>query len=93
LRLVFAYDGRFTYTQVPLYSSVADADVALPRHVAEQTVAKLVDRAAELGAAGVVVGVDGSRRAQTVPEYGFDYASRHRLPLRAVLCWPPDLLA
>jgi nucleotide-binding universal stress UspA family protein len=43
--------------------------------------------------AGVVVGADGSPRSQLVLEYGFDYASRHRLPLRAVLCWHPDLLA
>jgi nucleotide-binding universal stress UspA family protein len=42
---------------------------------------------------GVVVGVDGSPRSQLVLEYGFDYASRHQLPLRAVLCWYPDLLA
>jgi hypothetical protein len=28
-----------------------------------------------------------------VLQFGFDHASRHRVSLRAVLCWHPDLLA
>jgi nucleotide-binding universal stress UspA family protein len=47
---------------------------------------------AEEGAA-VVIGVDGTQPARDVVEFGFDHASRHRVPLRAVLCWHPDLLA
>lgn len=35
----------------------------------------------------VVVGVDGTQDSQTVLAFGFDYASRHRLPLKAILCW------
>jgi nucleotide-binding universal stress UspA family protein len=43
--------------------------------------------------AGVVVGVDGTEAAETVLGFGFDHASQHRVPLRAVLCWHPDALA
>jgi len=43
--------------------------------------------------AAVVVGVDGSRAAEPLLRFGFDHARRHRTPLRAVLCWHPDLLA
>ncbi len=43
--------------------------------------------------AAVVVGVDGTDGTDLVLEYGFEHASRHRVPLRAVLCWRPDLLA
>jgi nucleotide-binding universal stress UspA family protein len=41
----------------------------------------------------VVVGVDGTPASQALLQFGFDHASRRRLPLRAVLCWHPDLLA
>jgi nucleotide-binding universal stress UspA family protein len=41
----------------------------------------------------VVVGVDGSPSTDDVLEFAFDYASRHALPLRAVFCWRPDVLA
>ena len=43
----------------------------------------------------VVVGIDGhdEQTAQTLLGFGFDYASRHGVPLRAVLCWHPDPLA
>lgn len=43
--------------------------------------------------AAVVVGVDGRDAAEAQLGYGFDYASWHRVPLRVVLCWHPDLLA
>lgn len=43
--------------------------------------------------AAVVVGVDGTDNTDLVLEYGFEHASRHHVPLRAVLCWRPDLLA
>jgi len=43
--------------------------------------------------AAVVVGVDGTESTDLVLEYGFEHASRHHVPLRAVLCWRPDLLA
>ena len=46
----------------------------------------------ETGAA-VVVGVDGTEASETVLAFGFDHASRHHTPLRAVLCWHPDLFA
>ena len=41
----------------------------------------------------VVVGVDGTDTSEPVLEFGFEHASRHHVPLRAVLCWHPDLLA
>lgn len=41
----------------------------------------------------VVVGVDGTPASQALLEFGFEYASRRQSPLRAVLCWHPDLLA
>jgi nucleotide-binding universal stress UspA family protein len=41
----------------------------------------------------VVVGVDGTAASQALLEFGFDHASRGHAPLRAVLCWHPDLLA
>ncbi|MBV9821019.1 MAG: universal stress protein [Actinobacteria bacterium] len=50
--------------------------------------AGLADEEAE-----VVVGIDGSPASQALLEFGLDHASRHRAPLRAVLCWHPDLLA
>lgn len=43
--------------------------------------------------AAVVVGVDGTPAAETVLRFGFEHASRHGTPLRAVLCFHPDLLA
>lgn len=42
---------------------------------------------------GVVVGVDGKLDSEAVIGYAFDYASRREVPLHAVLCWHPDLLA
>jgi len=41
----------------------------------------------------VVVGIDGSEAAGPALEFGFDHASRHGVPLRAVMCWRPDPLA
>ena len=41
----------------------------------------------------VVVGVDATDASEELLEFGFGMASRHRTPLRAVLCWHPDLLA
>ncbi|MDT7783396.1 MAG: hypothetical protein QOF58_1815 [Pseudonocardiales bacterium] len=43
--------------------------------------------------AEVVVGVDGSPASQALLEFAFDHASRRRAPLRAVLCWHPDVFA
>ena len=43
--------------------------------------------------AGVIAGVDGTESSETVLAFAFDHASRHGVPLRAVLCWHPDLLA
>jgi nucleotide-binding universal stress UspA family protein len=43
--------------------------------------------------AGVVVGVDGTDASEALLRYGFEHASRHRVPLRAVMCWHPDPLA
>jgi nucleotide-binding universal stress UspA family protein len=43
--------------------------------------------------AEVVVGVDGTDASATLLAYGFEHASRHHVPLRAVVCWHPDLLA
>jgi nucleotide-binding universal stress UspA family protein len=43
--------------------------------------------------AAAVVGVDAREFSEAALTYGFDYASRRRVPLSAVLCWHPDLLA
>ena len=43
--------------------------------------------------AGVVVGVDGGEESADVLGFGFEYAARNELPLRAVLCWRPDALS
>jgi nucleotide-binding universal stress UspA family protein len=43
--------------------------------------------------AAVVIGVDGHPASEGVIAFGFDYASRRSVPLRAVLCWHPDRLA
>lgn len=43
--------------------------------------------------AEVVVGVDATPASQALLEFGFAHASRSQAPLRAVLCWHPDLLA
>jgi nucleotide-binding universal stress UspA family protein len=42
---------------------------------------------------GVVVGVDGRADCAAALDYAFDFADRHHVPLHAVLCWHPDLLA
>jgi nucleotide-binding universal stress UspA family protein len=42
---------------------------------------------------GVVVGVDGSAAGDAALEFGFEHADRYGVPLRAVHCWRPDLLA
>jgi nucleotide-binding universal stress UspA family protein len=41
----------------------------------------------------VVVGIDGTDAADPALAYGFEHASRHDVPLRAVMCWRPDPLA
>lgn len=41
--------------------------------------------------AEVLVGVDGTAESEAVLAFGFDYASRRQLPLRAVLCWKDHL--
>lgn len=38
----------------------------------------------------VVVGVDSTEASELVLAFAFDYASRHRLPLKAILCWKPE---
>lgn len=43
--------------------------------------------------ARVIVGIDGTDAAVDVLRFAFGYASRHRVGLRAVLCWRPDPLA
>lgn len=40
----------------------------------------------------VIVGVDGSEASPAALDFAFDFASRHRRPLRVVHCWRPDLL-
>lgn len=42
---------------------------------------------------GVVVGVDGRAECAAALDYAFDFADRRGVPLHAVLCWHPDLLA
>jgi nucleotide-binding universal stress UspA family protein len=42
---------------------------------------------------GVVVGVDGAESSEEVLAFAFDYASRRRVSLTAILCWHPDPLA
>lgn len=41
----------------------------------------------------VVVGIDGTDAAEPALAFGFDHASQHGVPLRAVMCWRPDPLA
>ena len=41
----------------------------------------------------VIVGVDGTEESELLLAFAFDHASRHRVPLRALLAWHPDLLA
>lgn len=41
----------------------------------------------------VVVGVQPDENCVDAIAYAFDYASRHGLPVNAILCWRPDLLA
>lgn len=43
--------------------------------------------------ASVVVGVDGTESSPDILAFGFEHAQVHQAPLRAVLCWHPDLLA
>jgi nucleotide-binding universal stress UspA family protein len=42
---------------------------------------------------GVVAGVDGREGSQRVLSFAFDFASRHGVPLRAILCWHSDMPA
>jgi nucleotide-binding universal stress UspA family protein len=43
--------------------------------------------------AAVVVAIDGTESSRDLLAFGFEHANVHRAPLRAVLCWHPDLLA
>jgi len=43
--------------------------------------------------AAVVVGIPVTEPVADVLSFAFEYADFHRAPLRAVLCWHPDLLA
>jgi len=45
------------------------------------------------GAAAAVVGVDCTSHSEAALEFGFDYASRHNVQLRAVRCWQPYRLS
>ncbi len=67
------------------------AAVAARSHAPTVVIRGRAGRAEE--GAGVVVGVDGTDASETLLAHGFDHATRHRVPLRAVLCWHPDLLA
>jgi nucleotide-binding universal stress UspA family protein len=49
--------------------------------------------AAMAGEGAVVVGVDGTEESELLLSFAFDHASRHRLPLQAVMVWHPDVLA
>ena len=40
---------------------------------------------------GVVAGIDGGPTSREVLAFAFDYASRHELPVTAVMCLPPTL--
>ena len=163
VRLVYAYHWEPPQGRNPIHTHVPDAERQQPRHIAEQIMARAIDRARErdvgirvdgeaidgdaarvlvdesasaaelvlgsrhlkaLGSAvlgsvsaaaaaraacpvvvtrgpagspdegaGVVVGIDGTEGSETVLAFGFDHASRHRVPLRAVLCWHQDPLA
>ena len=42
---------------------------------------------------GVIAGIDGSPVTEDVLSFAFDFASRHRRPLRVVYCWRRDMLA
>ncbi len=42
--------------------------------------------------AAVVAGVEASSRSRHVLGFAFDYAERHGLPLKAVMCWHRDAL-
>lgn len=42
---------------------------------------------------GVVVGIDASEESELLLNFAFDHASRHQVPLRALLAWHPDLFA
>jgi len=68
-------------------SAAVSARAACPVVVLRGPAGSAAERAA------VVVGVDGQHSSQTVLEFAFDYASRRSVPLHAVLCWHPDLLA
>jgi nucleotide-binding universal stress UspA family protein len=163
VRVIFAYRWRPPHTLTsPRFEIPAD-ELHLPRHVAEQVVGRVLDRARQIApdadvdgdaidgdpvraliaesaraaelvlgsrhlhavgssvlgsvsaavaarsacpaivirgpsgvraeGASVVVGVDATPSSETVLGYAFDYASHHAVPLRAVLCWHPDLLA
>ena len=61
-------------------------DSAIPAHIVRGSAGRPEDGAA------VVIGVDGTA-SEIVLEFGFEHASRHRVPVRAVLCWRLDLLA
>lgn len=41
--------------------------------------------------AAVIAGVDGGEHTATVLRYAFEHASRHRVGVRAVLCWHPHV--
>jgi nucleotide-binding universal stress UspA family protein len=41
----------------------------------------------------VVVGIDGTDAVEPALAFAFEHASRHAVPLRAVMCWRPDPLA
>lgn len=42
---------------------------------------------------GVVVGIDATEESELLLNFAFDHASRHQVPLRALLAWHPDLFA
>lgn len=70
LRVVHAYEWNLSYAPVPLYRSVPDADLQMPRHIAEQLVSNMIARAAVLGATDVGGGAIDGDAAQVLLSEG-----------------------
>jgi nucleotide-binding universal stress UspA family protein len=87
-RIVLGSRGLKTFGSAVLGSvgAAVAARAACPAIVVRGPAGLVDERAA------VVVGVDASPRSAPVLEFAFDYASRHALPLRPVLCWHRDVL-
>jgi len=77
----------------PGSSALGSVGIAIAAHSESPVIVMCGPAGMREEGAAVVVGVDGTDSSPDILAFGFEHAQVHQVPLRAVLCWHPDLLA